>query len=212
MKRRTQRSVRAKNELAGEGWAWDELRKRYPHGPGGFAQFLALLEACAREVDTMPTCPPEVTRAARVKLREASVTLVGHSMGTMVINLLVEAFPHLSYRDIVFFSGAATINQTKAALDPLLREGKGNVRFYNLMLHPMNDAREITMAWRWRPSGSLLVWIDDMLEHPDTLLDRTVGQWTNMRGGRRHFSREAREWMQLKVFDRAAGGVRMGTP
>ena len=130
----------------------------------------------------MPTCPPEVTRAARVKLREASVTLVGHSMGTMVINLLVEAFPHLSYRDIVFFSGAATINQTKAALDPLLREGKGNVRFYNLMLHPMNDAREINGVGVV-PSGSLLVWIDDMLEHPDTLLDRTVGQWTNMRGG-----------------------------
>ena len=66
----------------------------------------------------------------------------------------------------------------------------------------MNDAREMHVAGAV-PSGSLLVWIDEMLEHPDTLLDRTVGQWSNMRGGRRHFSAEARQWMQLKVLDRA---------
>ena len=68
------------------------------------------------------------------------------------------------------------------------------------MLHPMNEEREIH-AKGAVPSGSLLVWIDEMLEQPDTSLDRTVGQWAKMEFGRRAFSAEARRWMHLKVFD-----------
>lgn len=204
MKRRSERSVRAEYELAGEGQAWDELRERYPHGLGGFAEFLALLEACSKPKGkaTVPPCPPQIGQPARDILSDTppKITLIGHSMGAIVVNLLVEAFPNLNYRDIAFLSGAATINQTKTALDPLLSRHATEVHFYNLMLHPMSEAREMHYAGAI-PTGSLLVWIDDMLEHPDTLLDRTVGQWANMRGGRRHFSAEARCRMQLKIFD-----------
>jgi hypothetical protein len=121
-------------------------------------------------------------------------------MGSIVINELVQEFPDLNYRDLVFLSGAASIRDTRSALSPLLSSRHGKTRFYNLMLHPMNEEREIHYKGAV-PSGSLLVWIDEMLQQPDTVLDRTVGQWANMQFGRRAFPAEARQWMQLKVFD-----------
>ena len=95
-----------------------------PARGGGYAQFLALLNACARDApaDATPPCPPEVDADARQKLKLAPLTLVGHSMGAIVINELVQAFPDLNYRDIVFLAGAATIGHTKASLEPVLRE------------------------------------------------------------------------------------------
>lgn len=201
MKRRTQRTVRAEHELIGDGWPWDTLRDRYPHGLGGFAQFLAILDACTVASEKGPVCPSAVTESEKTALKDARITLIGHSMGAIVINQLVQEFPGLPYRDIVFLSGAATVNQTKVALDPLLRSGR-EIHFYSLMLHPLNEARE-TNYFGIVPTGSLLIWIDEMFEHPDTQLDRTVGQWANMRGGRNAFSAEARKWMQLKIFDLA---------
>ena len=70
------------------------------------------------------------------------------------------------------------------------------------MLHPLNEALETHFAGSI-PSGSLLVWIDEMLEHPDTRLDRTVGQWSNMQGGRHAFAPDVRARVRLKVFDLA---------
>ena len=205
MLRRTRTTVHADQEVEGMDGGWDRLRARYPNGAGGFAQFFSLLRACSRDGSGDPAaagtpCPSGVTPAARAKLKATRLTLIGHSMGAIVINELVRGFPDLDYEDVVFLSGAASIRATISALDPLLSRGQGRTRFYNLMLHPMNEEREIHVKGAV-PSGSLLVWIDEMLEQPDTSLDRTVGQWANMEFGRRAFSIEARRWMHLKVFD-----------
>ena len=193
MKRRTERTIHAEFELQGRDPYWEALRQRYPRGTGGFAQFMALLESCTRGIpaDGGPPCPKGVSAEARAKLRHAKLTIIGHSMGAIVVNQLVQAFPDLNYESIVYLSGAATVRDTKAALEPVLRQHGGRTTFYNLMLHPLNEALETHFAGSI-PSGSLLVWVDEMLEHPDTRLDRTVGQWSNMQGGRHAFAPDVR--------------------
>jgi antitoxin (DNA-binding transcriptional repressor) of toxin-antitoxin stability system len=50
----------------------------------------------------------------------------------------------------------------------------------------------------------LLVYVDEFLEVPKTVPDRTVGQWRNLRATRHvFFPEEARQWMLFHVFDRA---------
>jgi hypothetical protein len=204
MKRRTERTIHAEFELEGRDPYWEALRQRYPRGTGGFAQFMALLESCTRGIpaDGGPPCPEGVSAEARAKLCHAKLTIIGHSMGAIVVNQLVQAFPDLNYESIVYLSGAATVRDTKAALEPVLRQHGGRTTFYNLMLHPLNEALETHFAGSI-PSGSLLVWIDEMLEHPDTRLDRTVGQWSNMQGGRHAFAPDVRARVRLKIFDLA---------
>jgi hypothetical protein len=74
----------------------------------------------------------------------------------------------------------------------------------------MNEAREPT-GYGLLPSGSLLVYVDEFLEVPKTVPDRTVGQWRNLRGTRHvFFPEEARRWMLFHVFDRAAGWRPLG--
>jgi hypothetical protein len=44
--------------------------------------------------------------------------------------------------------------------------------------------------------------VDEFLESPKTLGDRTVGQWRNMKVALHYFPPEAQRWMLLHVFDR----------
>jgi hypothetical protein len=53
-----------------------------------------------------------------------------------------------------------------------------DVKFYNLTLHPTAEVLEAEF-YDIPPRGSLLCWIDDFLETPDTPLDRTLGRWEN---------------------------------
>ena len=47
-------------------------------------------------------------------------------------------------------------------------------QFYNLSLHPVAEVGEINLA-DLPPRGSLLVWLDNFLEHPVTEQERTLG-------------------------------------
>ena len=67
-------------------------------------------------------------------------------MGAIVVNQLVQAFPDLNYESIVYLSGAATVRDTKAALEPVLRQHGGRTTFYNLMLHPAAEANLLRTA------------------------------------------------------------------
>jgi hypothetical protein len=69
------------------------------------------------------------------------------------------------------------------------------------MLHPLNDARE-RQAWGAIPSGSLLLWIDEMYEVPKTPGDRTFGFWPNIKAARGMFSQSAQKNMLYRVFNR----------
>ena len=130
--------------------------------------------------------------------------MIGHSMGAIVVNELLESFPHLPYQNVVYMGGAASIRDTQRAIKPVLLAAPGCTHFFNLSLHPMNEAREFQSAG-FAVSGSLLVWVDEMFERPKTLLDRTIGHWRNVRMVKRVFPPELQSQMLFRVFDRDAG-------
>lgn len=89
-------------------------------------------------------CPlPEATRekAARVLPRDLRITMIGHSMGTIVVNELLQLFPALPWETLVYMAGAASVRDTARATTPLLEQNGGCTRLYGLMLHPANEAR-----------------------------------------------------------------------
>ena len=140
----------------------------------------------------------------RTALKGAKITLVGHSMGAIVINELLSRFPSLPYSDIVVMAAASSIRDTRETLNryfsqnPELAE---QTRFYSLMLHPLNDARE-RQGLGAVPSGSLLMWIDEMYEVPRVPDDKTFGFWPNAKSARNFFDDSVRDRMLYRVFNR----------
>jgi pimeloyl-ACP methyl ester carboxylesterase len=216
MVRRSRTAVHAASEFEFEGPAssptWAETRaakiarlRAWPRGTGGFARLFHLLLACA--ADRAPPapatgCPEGVGADHRKLLREARITLIGHSMGAIVANELLTAFPELPYERLIYMAAAASVRQTVDAVAPVLSRNQGCTKFFGLMLHPMNEAREASF-FGLVPSGSLLQWVDSLYEHPKTVPDRTVGQWVNVRRTRELFPPSARHWMLWRVFARA---------
>jgi hypothetical protein len=183
-----------------------KLRRCYPRGSGGFARVFQWLESCMKEqeiAEGADGCPPLLSDRDRETLRNARIVMIGHSMGAIVVNELLQLFSELPYESLVYMGGAASIRETSRAVTRVLENNRGCTKFYGLMLHPMNEAREPT-GFGLLPSGSLLVYVDEFLEVPKTVPDRTVGQWRNLRATRHvFFPEEARRWMLFRVFDRA---------
>jgi hypothetical protein len=108
-----------------------------------------------------------------------SITLIGHSMGAIVVNQILRNFPDLPYRNIVFMGGAASVRDTLIALDEVApAEARPDLRFYNLSLHQVAEANEVGY-FGTVSKGSLLEWVDRMYTTPATFADRTVGKWIN---------------------------------
>jgi hypothetical protein len=110
--------------------------------------------------------------------KQWEIALVGHSMGAIVINEMVRHHYELPFRDIVYLAAACSIRDWEATVLPYLEEND-STRFYSLMLHPTVEARERNFG-DVSPRGSLLEWIDDYMEDPETHVDRTMGKWANM--------------------------------
>lgn len=110
------------------------------------------------------------------------VTLIGHSMGAIVSNRALAEFPKINYDRIVYLAAASSVIDTHTSIVPYLRNHK-STHFYNLCLHPRAEELEGAMTQRiWGefvPRGSLLVWIDDLLNNPRTLQERTMGSFEN---------------------------------
>ncbi len=138
------------------------------------------------------------------------LTVIGHSMGTIVLNELIPIARRLDYRKIVYMAAAASIRDFNKSVVPVIA-GNSKIRFFNLSLHPMADAREIGF-FGTVPSGSLLEWIDDMFEGPKTMLDRTLGKWRNVRLAKHVFRRDAQKRMIFKVFGFRDEQNRRGRP
>ena len=129
------------------------------------------------------------------------ITLIGHSMGTMVANELLHAFPDLPYENIVFMAAAANIRDFQSMTEPVLRHPAcpQDLRFYNLSLH--QDADRDSLEYRGAlPRGSLLEWIDDIFETPVTSIDRTMGKWENVLFAQYGFAPDARRRMFFHRF------------
>lgn len=109
---------------------------------------------------------------------EYELTLMGHSMGTIVLNQVLRDFPELPCRDIVYMAAACSTSECIESVMPYL-EKNPEARFYNLCLHPVAEETEAN-AFELAPRGSLLVWIDNFLSLPYTTPDRRLGVWENV--------------------------------
>jgi len=130
--------------------------------------------------------------------KKIKITLVGHSMGTFIINELLRKYPDIEYENIVYMAGADSIRNTFHSVLPYLEKHE-TTKFYNLTLHPQNDIEEPN--YYFLPRGSLLVWIDDFFSTPHTQFDRTVGRWENVIQAYGEIPEKVRDRVFIKAFD-----------
>ena len=117
------------------------------------------------------------------------ISLVGHSMGTIVINKFLSNY-HQQIQDsgavknIVYMAAAASIEDSLEAIAPIVtctrnRFCKNTPNFYNLMLNRVAEVSE-THLGGVVPTGSLLISIDQHLDNPQHPLQRTMGAEINV--------------------------------
>jgi pimeloyl-ACP methyl ester carboxylesterase len=133
------------------------------------------------------------------------ITLVGHSMGTIVLNTVLQEYPDLPCEDIVYMGAACSIQDFIASVIPFLKNHI-NTKFYNLCLHPVAEQTEAS-AYEVAPRGSLLIWIDNFLASPQTIPDRTLGCWENVLQTTHMIPRDLRGRIHIKAFDAGANAV-----
>ncbi|XCN74529.1 MAG: hypothetical protein Q3M24_07230 [Candidatus Electrothrix aestuarii] len=170
-------------------------------GNGALYRFLSALE--------------QDDEASKVK-----ITLIGHSMGAIVVNDIINLGLNLTYKNIVHMASADSIenflNKVVPYIDCSLEKNKESacnngvpVKFYSLYLHPDNENREVS-AEGFTPSGSLLTWIDGMFTIPKTVLDKRSGRWDNMTraielippvGERSEKQNDIKEQMSFTIFN-----------
>lgn len=110
------------------------------------------------------------------------ITLVGHSMGAIVINDVLTTYPELPIKNIVYMAPACSVRDAQKMVVPYLRRHQGT-RFFLLTLHPTAEADEKFSMLPWYdlvPRGSLLEWIDNWYTTPASHADRTLGKWLNV--------------------------------
>jgi hypothetical protein len=103
--------------------------------------------------------------------------LIGHSMGTIVINDAYRECPNLPARNIIYMAAACSIRDFQISTGRYIDKHPG-VNFYNLCLHPRAELEE-THALGTPVRGSLLVWIDEFFQSPESFGDRTLGTFEN---------------------------------
>ena len=108
------------------------------------------------------------------------VTLVGHSMGAIVINRLLATEPTFPVTRIVYLAPAASNYEIELLVEPHLRRGSaaatsgttpggagggsGPSRFHTYALHSHDENLETQPKSFILPRGTLLVWIDNYFE------------------------------------------------
>jgi hypothetical protein len=205
MSRRTQTIVEGSDDFAvRRDSTRAELDRYIDNGTdGGLDRFTARLAARARGT---------AGRAPGASTRPYQLTLIGHSMGTMVLNELLRRQRQRETADggdasavpvtnIVYMAAACTVRDFRDSVIPFMEEpNHRGVRFYNLSLHPTAELLE-TNDGDLPPRGSLLCWIDDFLSEPATPMDCTLGRWVNLVGMPYVIPPELRGRCSIKAFD-----------
>ncbi|MEW6594294.1 MAG: alpha/beta hydrolase [Thermodesulfobacteriota bacterium] len=148
--------------------------------------------------------------------QEFELTLMGHSMGGIVLNrALRDLSDDLTEVDnIVYMASADNLQNYLDATIPMIKKAvdhqKKPPQIYNLHLHPENEDREISSCGL-APSGSLLAWIDHTYDTPEYVLQRTSGRWTNIRRVHNLIPTELRENYHFRVFERGSSKKRPQT-
>ena len=163
-------------------------RERCDRGTGALAVFLQHLDLFLKEHG-----------GSEQDNHDYTVTLVGHSMGAIVINEILGAYPHMHFDNVVFMGAAVSIREVLDHTIPYLARHPAT-QFYSLSLDPDAENSETSLIGV-EPSGSLLVWIDSYYTTPLTQLDRTFGRWENVRSVLHVFPPEVLERrMHFKMF------------
>lgn len=146
------------------------------------------------------------------------LTLIGHSMGAIIVNRMLDNKPSIRTRNIVYMASADTLYnfvyttlpyvrsqlQMQAAPSTSLNQATPGIDVYNLFLNPENEDREVS-GYGFAPSGSLLVWIDTMYARPEYVLKRTAGRWSNMHQILNLVPEDIRDRVHFRVFGKATG-------
>ncbi len=103
------------------------------------------------------------------------ITLVGHSMGAIVVNKILRAFPKIKFDRIVYMAAAASIEDFMDTVPPYL-ELNPQTYFYSFSLSNRDEGGEFNY---FLPRGSLLVWIDNMYEPGISPTGKRVGFFRN---------------------------------
>lgn len=181
MQRRTHTMFRGSGEFENSETAQE--RKLDAKGSGAIALFFSDLAEYSEE-------NPDI-----------EITLIGHSMGTIVANRILRDNPELPIRNVVYLAAACTIQDFWDSVVPFLRmERHQETEFFNLSLHPIAESREMVkldLAMR----GSLLEWIDDFLSVPLTEAHRTLGKWDNIILASHLIPDDVRERVTLRSFN-----------
>ncbi len=140
------------------------------------------------------------------------ITLVGHSMGTIIIDQWLRHAPELELRNVVYMAGATSVSDYEASMIAYLERQRDRrshdppgaqpiplTDVYHLVLHPTAEISETGVA-DLAPRGSLLVWIDNYFSRPVTPLDRTVGRFFNLMPELARTRPELRRQIHAKVF------------
>ena len=134
---------------------------------------------------------------------KTEITLVGHSMGAIVMNRILREFgDELPIRSVVYMAAASSIQDYKQSVFPFL-ENHPQAQIYHLTLHDTADIRD-----RWNlfpgfdppPRGSLLIWVDDFLSDPKTPLDHSLGRFGNTVLSAHDTPEEYKERIHIKEF------------
>jgi pimeloyl-ACP methyl ester carboxylesterase len=130
-----------------------------------------------------------------------SVTLVGHSMGAIVLNELVRRHgDRMHISNVVYMAAACGVDDFTKSVVPYLKAHQ-NAHFYNLVLHPQNDARETHYSFgEVCQRGSLLEWIDQFYSSRATDFGRTLGKWDNIVEALRGIDPAVRPQITIKAF------------
>lgn len=131
------------------------------------------------------------------------LTIIGHSMGTIVVNKILstiqEKHEKFHVENIVYMAAACSIQDAISVINPFLRQHPDS-RFYNLCLHPIREQSEYHL-WDFSPRGSLLEWIDSYFTKPLIPTDRTFGKWENLLTATHLFSEFSGDQVYLRSFD-----------
>jgi hypothetical protein len=128
------------------------------------------------------------------------ISLIGHSMGAIVAcHILANQMPRaqskgILFKNIVFMGAACTSRDYDNFVVPYLSAWNEKCpettprdeqwpQFYNLCLDPGAERSEKPFVFfgifEWVPRGSLLVWLDSILDQPASEQDRMLGRWDN---------------------------------
>lgn len=114
----------------------------------------------------------------------AEITLVGHSMGTMVLNRLlplIDTDQHITVKQIVYMAAAAPIDELDQMVVPFL-ESHRETTLWMFNLNRRDEAREVALGGSifFMPRGTLLAWIDTFFEPSMTVGQMTQGRMENL--------------------------------